>query len=95
MNGAFSLFTYKVIIDRYVFIAIYYDRYVFKPCFPVDFCSSPFFLSSFCLSFCSLMIFFCTIFEFLSFGFCESVVGFIYGYHGGSCIMAHNYIYLL
>ena len=22
MNGAFSLFTYKVIIDRYVFIAI-------------------------------------------------------------------------
>ena len=64
-------------------------------CCLVEFCSSPFFLSSFCFSSCSLMIFFCSIFEFLSFSFCKSIVGFIYGYHRGSRILAHNYIYLL
>ena len=58
--GAFSLFTFKLIIDRYVLIAILLIVFWL-------FCSSYLFLSSFVLSSCALMTSFSVMFVFLSF----------------------------
>ena len=58
--GAFSLFTFKLIIDRCVLIAILLIVFWL-------FCSSYLFLSSFVLSSCNLMTSFSVIFIFLSF----------------------------
>ena len=62
--GAFSPLTFKVTIDKCMYLLPFY--YLFSD----GFCNSFLFISSsFCFSFCGLMFFFCIVFEFLSFWF--------------------------
>ena len=69
MIGAFSTFTFKVIIDKYVLIAILLIVvWVFFVVFLVS--------SSFALFLCDLMTIFSVMFGFLSLFVCVSLIGF-------------------
>ena len=72
--GAFGPLTFKVIVDRYVFIATL--NLVFQLIFY-------FLFVPFCFTFCSLMVFFCSMLELVSFWFLWIYcMFFIYCYHG-------------
>lgn len=68
LSKEFNTFTFKVIINHYVFIAILSQSY----CFGI----SSLILCSFALFFCGLVTFFSIYFRFLSHCLCVSIIDF-------------------
>ena len=85
--GAFNPMTFKVIVDRYVFMAILSLVFLLILCF---------FFIYFCFSFCGLMIFFCIMLMFSSlFDFVNLLYVFDLWLPCFSIMLTPYYIYLL